>query len=193
MSLHSPQRTGGGRRLLGALALLALCAVPAAALDAVYLVRHAEKADGWPQDQDLDAFWPLSPQGQNRAELLASRLESAGIAAVYTSRTSRTLATGLPLANRIRVPISATDDSIAPDRMDAFLALLRGKHAGDRAVLHVGHSNTVPLLLLKLGAQPDCYDRLGIVEKGKALLIEGYDGLWRADLTKQGCAALFRE
>jgi broad specificity phosphatase PhoE len=63
----------------------------------VYLVRHAEKAEAWPQDRELDSFWPLSPVGMARAEALAARLEKSGIAAVYTSRTTRTLATAMPL------------------------------------------------------------------------------------------------
>lgn len=174
---------GGG---LGLLLAIVLCA-PAAALDAIYLVRHAEKSDGWPQDRDLDAFWPLSPGGQVRAEFLASRLENAGIAAVYTSRTTRALMTGLPLANRTRIPIAARDD------METFLSTLSGKHPADKAVLVVGHSNTIPILLARLGATPDCYPRLGIVKKGEMLLIEGHDGLWKVDLRKQGCEALSRE
>ena len=164
-----------------------LCAAPAAALDAVYLVRHAEKSEGWPQDRELDAFWPLSPGGQVRAEWVASRLENSGIAAVYTSRTTRALMTGLPLANRIKVPIAARDD------MEAFLPTLGGKHPSDKAVLIVGHSNTIPTLLIRLGATPDCYEKLGIVKKGETLFIEGHDGLWKFDLKKQGCEALSRE
>ena len=138
-------------------------------------------------DRDLDDFWPLSAGGQVRAEFLASRLENAGIAAVYTSRTTRALMTGLPLANRTRIPIAANDDT------EAFLSTVRGKHPGDKAVLIVGHSNTIPLLLARLGATPDCYERLGIVKKGETLFIEGHDGLWKADLKKQGCEALSRE
>jgi hypothetical protein len=50
--------------------LLLLLAIPAAALDDVYLVRHAEKADFWPSDRDLDVFQPLSAAGLARAEAL---------------------------------------------------------------------------------------------------------------------------
>lgn len=189
--MRSP-RAGGGICLCLLLAIV-LCAVPAAALDTLYLVRHAEKSDGWPQDRELDAFWPLSPGGQVRAEWVASRLENSGIAAVYTSRTTRTLMTGLPLANRTKVPISANDDSIAVEKMAAFLADVRGKHPNDKAVLIVGHSNTVPLLLVRLGANPDCFGKLGIVKKGETLFIEGHDGLWKVDLKKQGCEALAQE
>jgi broad specificity phosphatase PhoE len=187
----TPERAAGGGICL--LLAMVLCAVPAAALDTVYLVRHAEKSEGWPQERGLDAFWPLSPAGQVRAEFLASRLENAGIAAVYTSRTTRTLTTGLPLANRIRVPIAANDDSIAQEKMEAFLSAVRGKHLSDKAVLIVGHSNTIPLLLMRLGATPDCYERLGIVKDREMFLIEGHDGLWKVDLRKQGCEALARD
>jgi hypothetical protein len=46
---------------------------------------------------------------------------------------------------------------------------------------------------MRLGAKPDCFDRLGIVKKGETFLIEGYDGLWKVDLKKQGCEALSQE
>lgn len=191
------RREGGGGgiahllRALPALLTLLLVAAPAAALDTLYLVRHAEKTAGWPQEQD--ALQPLSPAGTVRAEFLASRLESAGIKAIYASPTTRTLATGLPLALRTGVRLTAVEDSIKADRMGAFLAGLRTAHPNDRAVLIVGHSNTVPRLLTLLGAVPECFARLGIVRKGDELLIEGHDGLWRVELGRQGCEAVTRE
>lgn len=187
--MRAHRAAGGGICLL----LVILFAAPASALDTLYLVRHAEKSEGWPQDREIDAFWPLSPGGQARAEFLASRLENSNIAAIYTSRTTRTLMTGLPLAKRTGIPISANDDSIAAEKMESFLSAVRGKHPADKAVLIVGHSNTIPLLLMRLGANPDCYGKLGIVKKGETFLIEGHDGLWRADLKKQGCEALSQE
>jgi broad specificity phosphatase PhoE len=201
MTPHPRQPAGGGRlaRLLRAWAILLVLAVPAAALDTVYLVRHAEKADPWPPDRELDAFWPLSPAGVARAEALAGRLEKAGIAAVYTSRTTRTLSTAMPLVARTHVPITADDASIHPDEMAGFLARLREKHAGHpghtgaTAVLIVGHSNTLPRLLALLGAVPECYARLGITDNPDGLLIQGYEGLWKVDLRRQGCDAVTRE
>jgi broad specificity phosphatase PhoE len=84
-------------RLIIPVLFLALAA-PVAALDTLYLVRHAEKAEPWPAD--LDAFRPLAPAGEARAEARAIRLKDAGIAAAYTSRTTRTMATAMPLVNR---------------------------------------------------------------------------------------------
>jgi hypothetical protein len=172
---RTPRQSAGrggrvGLRLLWGLFLLLLLALllagPAAALDTVYLVRHAEKAD-WPTDR--------------------------GIAAVYTSRTTRTLQTGNPLAHATGVPISADDATTKPDEMVAFLTRLREKHAADKAVLIVGHSNTVPELLLKFGAKADCFQKLGITGQPGSLLIEGYEGVWKVDLKKQGCEGMERE
>jgi broad specificity phosphatase PhoE len=181
-------------RLSGALPLLLLLlALPAAALDEIYLVRHAEKADFWPADRDLDAFQPLSSAGLARAEALANRLKTAGIVAIYTSRTTRTIETGAPLAHATHVSISADDATTKPDQMDGFLTRLREKHAADRAVLIVGHSNTIPELLVHLGAKADCFQKLGITGEPGRLLIEGYEGIWKVDLKKQGCEAISRE
>jgi broad specificity phosphatase PhoE len=190
------RRKARPRRLLPLLLLTALFAARAAALaalDTVWLVRHAEKADPWPAERELDAFWPLSPEGAARAQRLATRLKDAGIAAVYSSRTTRSVETAVPLAHAAGLRIFADDASIKPDQMAGFFEGLRERHAKDGAVLVVGHSNTIPNLLIKLGATPDCYARLGIKEGTSGLEAEGYDGLWRVDLKKQGCAAIERQ
>jgi len=74
-----------------------------------------------------------------------------------------------------------------------LLARLRERHAGDRALLIVGHSNTIPQILVQLGAAPECFARLGIKEKPEGLLIEGFEGVWRVELGKQGCAAVAQD
>ncbi|HVF60270.1 MAG TPA: phosphoglycerate mutase family protein [Thermoanaerobaculia bacterium] len=166
-----------------------------AALDAIYLVRHAEKAEGWPEaDKALDPFWPLSPAGIARARALGPRFAGAGLAAVYASRTVRAFATGLPVAEAAGAPLVVDPASTVKPEMDAFLARLRQRHPADRAVFVVGHSNTIPELLRRLGATQDCFARLGIkaTEKG-GLEIEGYDGLWKVELAKPGCAGMTRQ
>lgn len=178
------------------LLLLGLLAAPAVALDDVYLVRHAEKVDFWPPSSDkdkLDAFHPLSCTGLKRADALVDRLKTAGIVAIYTSHTTRTLATGSPLAQATHVPITADDASIDFGEMSDFLARLRKDYAAGQAVLIVGHSNTIPELLARLGAKPDCFQRLGITGQPGSLLIEGYEGMWKVDLKKQGCEAITRQ
>jgi broad specificity phosphatase PhoE len=166
---------------------------PAFALDDIYLVRHAEKYASWPADRDLDAFQPLSAAGLQRADALAARFKAAGIAAVYTSRTTRAIETGAPLAHALGIPVVADDASTKPAEMTAFLAHLKEKHAGDRAILIVGHSNTVPELLAHLGAKAECFQRLGISGEAGSLLVEGYEGVWKVDLKKAGCEGVGRE
>lgn len=173
--------------------LLLLLAAPAAALDTIWLVRHAEKTDAWLPNPELDAFHPLSPAGETRAESLAAKLKDAGIATIYTSRTTRTIATGAPLARGLGIPVVADDATTKPDELMPVLEKIFQKHAGDRAILIVGHSNTIPLLLEKLGAQPDCYERLGIQQTPQGLLIEGYEGLWKVDAKKLACEGITRE
>ncbi len=181
------RRVGGmAMRRLRALPilLLLLLAAPAAGLDTVWLVRHAEKAESWPTDRDLDALQPLSREGTARAEALAERLKDAGIAAIYTSRTTRTLATGLPLAARSKIALSADDATTKPSEIPPFLAKLRERHPGDKAILLVGHSNTIPHLLTALGATPECFTKLGVKETPDGLMIEGYDGAWRVEMAQ---------
>ena len=184
------------RAFVPLLLLLLLLAAPAAALDTIWLVRHAEKVEDtdtnkWPFQ---DALRPLTPEGNRRAEALAIRLKDAGIAAVYTSRTTRTLSTALPLVlSAPGIRLIPDDDTIAKDKQADFLAWLRKTHAGDRAILIVGHSNTIPVLLEKLGAKPDCYERLGLKQTPQGLMIEGYEGLWKMDTKKSGCEGITRE
>jgi broad specificity phosphatase PhoE len=178
---------------LGALALACiLSALPAAALDVLYLVRHAEKVDDWPAAPELDALRPLSPAGVERAKALAVRLEGEGIVAAYTSRTTRSIATAEPLVKAVHQPLIVEEASRDRESMADFLAGLMQKHPGDRAVLVVAHSDTLPLLLGRLGARPECFSRLGISGQQGSLLTEGYNGLWRVDLKKQGCEAIER-
>ncbi len=173
-----------------------LLAVPAAALDTIWLVRHAEKVEDsetakW---QFLDALRPLTPEGTKRAEALATRLKDAGITAVYSSRTTRTISTALPLVlSAPGIRLIPDDDTIEKDKQADFLAWLRKTHANDRAILIVGHSNTIPVLLAKFGAKPDCYERLGIQQTPQGLMIEGFEGLWKVDAKKLSCQGITRE
>lgn len=142
---------------------LAWAAPPAAdaanATTTVYLVRHAEKADG-----DDPA---LSPAGQARATTLAHVLADAGLAAVFVTDTRRSRDTAAPVA-------AAT--GLTPTRYDArdaraLAATVRADHAG-QAVLVVGHSNTLDDLTAAFGAQgladldESQYDRLYVLQAG---------------------------
>src|SRR5215213_406066 len=117
----------------------------------VFLVRHAEKADGPGQDPSL------SEAGRQRAEALARLLQSAGVRGIYTSQFQRTQQTAEPLAKRLGVTVSPVPLSVKPSNprevSDESIRELTKKieaHAGG-AVLIVGHSNSVPEVIRVLG------------------------------------------
>jgi broad specificity phosphatase PhoE len=125
-----------------AVLLLVSFAQPIAAQDAIFVVRHAERAD-------TSADSPLSPTGEARAGRLAALLKDAGITQIYTTDLKRTIQTGAPLAHALHlVPhaLKAADPA-------ALLAQLHAASPHDR-ILVVGHSNTVPALLEALGVSP---------------------------------------
>ena len=103
----------------------------------VLVVRHAETTTE-PNDPGL------STAGQARAEALARIVAPAGLAAVLSSQFRRTRDTGAPAAAAasLAVEVIAVDASNL-GTYGARLATAARSHAG-RAVLIVGHSNTVP-------------------------------------------------
>ncbi len=112
----------------------------------VYIVRHAEKAT--PQDGNPDV--DISDLGQARAGALADRLASAGVTAIIVTDLRRTEQTALPLATRSNispeiVPLIVSLRSHADSVAAAVL-----RHRGG-AVLVIGHTNTVPVIINALG------------------------------------------
>ena len=118
----------------------------------VYLTRHAEKAT---EGKDPD----LTAQGQARARTLARMLSKTGITAIFSTSTSRTRQTALPLAAQTRVDVQLYD----PAKPGAMVDKVR---AAKGPTLVVGHSNTVPELVKLFGGAPvapisdEEYDRL---------------------------------
>ena len=130
---------------------------PASAQEAIYVVRHAERAD-----QTADSG--LSTKGVGRAYRLRDMLHDAGITQIFTSEFKRTIETAAPIASERHL----TSQPIAANDADALLSRIMRAGARDR-VLVVGHSNTVPALLNALHVDPpvsiaeDAYDDLFIV------------------------------
>ena len=178
------------RSVIAGVILLAPFASRSHAVDTIFITRHAEKAEFWPEG--LDAYHPLSHAGTKRARYLARLLEKEGVEAIYATPTTRTLATGMPLVRKLGIPITASRESGDVERLDSFLAAVRKEHPGKGAVLIVGHADTVPQMLVRLGAEPSCFERLGIRKEGEGLRVDGYDGLWRVDLKEKGCARITR-
>jgi phosphohistidine phosphatase SixA len=142
--------------LLLPLALLA-AARPVRAQEAIYVVRHAERAD-----QSADSA--LSTEGIGRSYRLRDMLRDAGITSIFTTELRRTIDTAAPLAAAIKVTPHQEPAADAPALAAKVVA------SGARArVLVVGHSNTVPALLRALHVDTaitvadDDYDDLFIV------------------------------
>lgn len=154
------------RLALGWLLLSTVLTVHAEAQPAVFIVRHAERADtaagGAPA---MNADPDLSDAGRARARTLAAMLKDAGITAVYATQYKRTQQTAAPLADALKLtPIIVNSSDTAGLVMQLATA------GGDALV--VGHSNTVVEIARALGADTsieiadDEYDNLFIVVRG---------------------------
>ena len=117
----------------------------------VYLVRHAERADEPRQDP------PLTEKGTARAQELARILGNANIKAIITSQYSRTKLTAEALAKQANVAVTSISLSVSPSnpRMisEQSTAEVTNKilERGGESVLVVGHSNSIPDVIKKLG------------------------------------------
>jgi broad specificity phosphatase PhoE len=154
------------RALAAACALLLFVSTSAAAQQTIFVVRHAERADtaadGAAAMVTPATDPPLSNAGHERAARLASMLRSADITHIFTTEFRRTQETAGPLAEQLKLtPVIAASKDPAP--LVEQVRQLKGN------ALIVGHSNTIPDLLKRLGIKdtvtiPDAeYDNLFIV------------------------------
>lgn len=117
-----------------------LLSAPAAAQEAVYLVRHAEQVSGAENPG-------LTPAGRQRARALAAFLRDAGITAVYSSNAIRTVQTATPTAESIGSAVR----QVPREQTGALVERIR-REQPDGRVLVVGHSETLPKILAAFGA-----------------------------------------
>lgn len=134
-----------------AVASLVVCllgsSAAAAADQVIFVVRHAERADAaaaQPAAGMMANDPPLSGAGHERAKRLAALLASAEIRHIFTTEYQRTRQTAAPLAEKtaIAAVVSAARDAEP---------LVEQVRRAPGNVLIVGHSNTVPDLLKRLG------------------------------------------
>jgi broad specificity phosphatase PhoE len=128
-----------------------LLAAPSLALaqKLVFVVRHAERADGGSMSPNAQTDPLLSAAGEARARKLAVALAAAQIKAIYTTEYKRTQDTAKPLASALNV----TPDVVKSGDTAALVAHMKLMHSSD-IVLVVGHSNTMPAIIKALGG-PD--------------------------------------
>ena len=130
------------RTLLSSLVALLLAmgsTQPAIAADTIYVMRHLQKAEG--------ADPPLSAEGTANARALVDRLAASNVKAIFATPTLRAMQTGQQLAKKLGIAITSYDPR-DPDALVKDVAAVPG------AVLIVGHSNTVPDLVERLGGRP---------------------------------------
>lgn len=122
-------------------ATLDRAATGSSSLDAktVFIIRHLHKATG--KDPSLTS------EGAAAAERLATKLADKSIVAIYATPTRRAMETAGPLARNTGVAVTQYDPQ-APASLVASVA------ASEGAVLVVGHSNTVPDLVVRFGGYP---------------------------------------
>jgi broad specificity phosphatase PhoE len=129
-------------RPLAALLLLALAGCqttsPPPRGPSFYVMRHLQKAEG--QDP------PLSEEGQANARRLIGFFAADPPRVIYVSSTRRARETAAPLARELRIKVRRYD----PGDTNGLVARVLAEHG---PVLVVGHSNTVPEIVEKLGGE----------------------------------------
>ncbi|MDO9376082.1 MAG: histidine phosphatase family protein [Ferruginibacter sp.] len=142
----------------------------------VYLVRHAEKEAG---NDPL-----LTSAGYKRAGDLARTLSAKKITRIYTTGYKRTTQTGDSLHLLQAIPVvTYAADTTGADLMQKIAA----NGDTDKNILIIGHSNTVPMLINKLGLPtyptaylPDLeFDNLFLLtfKAGKAMVLKSKYGV----------------
>jgi len=136
-----------------------------------YIVRHAEK--------DTGNNPALSSLGKQRAADLREALKAVPIDRILVTPYRRTAMTG----DSVRMDKNLKTSVYAADLTGAGLEkCLAGLPASENNFLIIGHSNTIPALIRKLGVKEfeleqlpeDAYDRLFIlrIRKGNVVLEE---------------------
>jgi broad specificity phosphatase PhoE len=130
----------------GLLLLLALAAVPqdlpVTGPATLFLVRHAERAGGSPDD-------PITKFGEERAALLSRTLGEAGVRKIIVSETLRSRQTAEPLAAALKQkPIVIKRGALAE-----VVAELR-KSVGNGSIVAVRHADEIPALVEALAGPP---------------------------------------
>ena len=108
------------------------CAQQSPMITTFILVRHAEKADDGTEDPDL------KPEGQVRANNLASLISNTPIDAIYATKYQRTKNTVRPLAENRNIPVRMYEPF-----KEGVIEQMINDHRGGTIVIS-GHSNNIP-------------------------------------------------
>jgi 2,3-bisphosphoglycerate-dependent phosphoglycerate mutase len=107
----------------------------------VILIRHGERTDPTPANPDPH----LNTVGKARAKKLIHVVGQSGIKAIYRSHFIRAKETAQPLATHLGLSAIEMDEALQVKND------ILSNHAG-QTVLVIGHSDTVPDIINRLGA-----------------------------------------
>ena len=138
------------------LLVLAACTRPVASSPDIYVMRHLNTPKG-ATDPDL------TEDGQRVAVILAGWFKRDRPGVIYTSKPKRSQQTAAPLARRLGITPIIYDPTDTP-------ALIASVTKETRTVLIVGHSNTVPDIIERLGGQ-----------RPAPLVHEDFGDIWKID------------
>jgi 2,3-bisphosphoglycerate-dependent phosphoglycerate mutase len=110
-----------------------------------YIVRHAEKADN-SNDPELSAI------GRERAVRLEALTADKKLDTVFTSLYKRTILTGLTVALPQSKPLISLNQTPGIE-LNKFTARLN-RIGGNKNILVVGHTDTIPQIVFDLSGQP---------------------------------------
>lgn len=173
------------RKILFGLFLTCLLIESTYAQPDIYLIRHAEKVANWPEG-DLDVFHPLNITGMATSRRIAKYFADISVDQIYSSATTRSLHTALPLARIKNLAIMTEPACFDTSAITGFLARINTEEAD--AVALFTHSNIIPYILIKSGLTRDCWNEMGIAKSRESdwLLISGYKHIWRIKQQNRG-------
>lgn len=147
-------------KCLALLFLVASLGLTSACTNYYYIVRHAEKSDSPPANPNL------SDAGRRRALALCDSMRNKNISKIFVSQYARTQQTAQPTAGLLGI---TTTEYNAQENVSVLADQMRA--SGNVNLLVVGHSNTVPALVLNLteenvGSIPENdYDNFFVVKR----------------------------
>lgn len=144
----------------------------------IYLVRHAEK--------DTGKNPVLTLAGRQRAGDLLKELRDKKIHRIYTTPYRRTIMTG----DSLRIQLGIDTAQYAADTLSESLIKEIIAHSDEgKTILVIGHSNTVPALIRKLGIKDFVPKELPETEFDNLFLVTYKKGKARVKASKYGKAS----
>jgi phosphohistidine phosphatase SixA len=106
----------------------------------LFLIRHAQAGDRMPGTGDL--YRPLTPKGQQRAEVLAELLANQGIGRILSSPATRCLQTVAPLGRTIGLEVEEQPALWEGTPLHEVLKVL--EHQDTPVVAACSHGDIIP-------------------------------------------------